>query len=298
MPKNKRQHHRIAIDYEVVFYWEDAGGRVQTIRARARDASESGMRVETDVAIEPGTQLCIEVPRYSSAIEATVCYCIRDGAIFHIGLQFSAPSHQHAEAIAAEIDYYEILQLSSNAEAETIHRVYRIMATRFHPDNPDSGDQERFMLLTEAYRVLSDPERRAQYDLIRGTERRRPMPLFQAKAFVDEKQGEINRRLGVLCLLYAQRRRNPDHPTITLMELEEVMSIPREYLEFTLWYLRQKRYIEMNSGADFSLTADGVDFVEEHAPAQDILRRLLIGVGSNSTFEHTSTPPVAATRVQ
>lgn len=44
------------------------------------------------------------------------------------------------------------------------------------------------------------------------------------------------------------------------------MAIPREHLEFTLWYLKQKKYVERNQGADFSLTAGGVDFVEEHPP--------------------------------
>jgi hypothetical protein len=118
------------------------------------------------------------------------------------------------------------------------------------------------------------------------------LPLFQAKSFVDEKAGESHRRLGVLCLLYAQRRRNPSHPTITLIELEEVMAIPREYLEFTLWYLKQKRYAEMDSGADYCLTATGVDFVGEHSPAEDILVRLLASgesrTGGGSTSEQTA----------
>jgi hypothetical protein len=145
-------------------------------------------------------------------------------------------------------------------------------------------------MLTEAYRVLTDPARRAQYDGLRRTEHRRPLPMFQARVFVDEKEGEMNRRLGVLCLLYAQRQRNPDHPAITLIDLEEVMAIPREYLEFTLWYLKKKNYIEMDQGADFSLTAAGVDFVEEHTPAQDILLRLLDGGGSKSAPENPIRP--------
>jgi hypothetical protein len=137
-----------------------------------------------------------------------------------------------------------------------------------------------------------------QYDLLKSTEqRRRPLPLFQARAFVDEKEGEMNRRLGVLCLLYAQRRRVPDHPTIALMELEEVMSIPREYLEFTLWYLKKKKYVEMDQGADFSLTAEGVDFVEEHTLAQDILLRLLTGGGSKEA-NATQAADLSSTRVQ
>jgi uncharacterized protein YabN with tetrapyrrole methylase and pyrophosphatase domain len=40
-----------------------------------------------------------------------------------------------------EIDYYEVLQISANAEPETVHRVYRLLAQRFHPDNIESGDE-------------------------------------------------------------------------------------------------------------------------------------------------------------
>lgn len=287
MQQTKRQHERITVDYEVVFLWEDANGQVHNTRPRARDASDSGMRVESALPIERGTQLCVDLPRYGSVVEAVVRYCVADGAGFRIGIEFSGAteSQKSPYKVNTEMDYYEVLQLSSKADQETIHRVYRIMAARFHPDNPDSGDQERFLLLSEAYRTLSDPVRRAEYDLLKGTERRRAMPLFQARVFVDEKEGEANRRLGVLCLLYAQRRRNSENPNITLMELEEVMSIPRDYLEFTLWYLKQKKYVEMTQGADFCLTAAGVDFVEEHTPAQDILRRLLTGSGYRPTQE-------------
>jgi DnaJ-class molecular chaperone len=67
---------------------------------------------------------------------------------------------------APPAEYYEILQVSSKAEPDTIHRVYRLLAQRFHPDNQESGDSERFRLLRDAYDVLSDPEKRAQYDIV------------------------------------------------------------------------------------------------------------------------------------
>ena len=67
-------------------------------------------------------------------------------------------------------DYYEFLQISPKAEPETIHRVYRFMAARFYPDNTSTGDPENFFLLSQAYKVLSDPERRAQYDASRANE--------------------------------------------------------------------------------------------------------------------------------
>jgi len=92
MPKIDRQHHRVSVDYEVVFYWEDAASQVQTARAQARDGSASGMRVESNVAIERGTQVCIDVPRCGYAIEAVVRYCVPDGAAFRIGVQFSSNS--------------------------------------------------------------------------------------------------------------------------------------------------------------------------------------------------------------
>jgi curved DNA-binding protein len=62
------------------------------------------------------------------------------------------------------IDYYKILQLSQGADQETIERVYRLLAKRYHPDNKDTGDAQEFDTLVKAYRALSDPERRADYD--------------------------------------------------------------------------------------------------------------------------------------
>ena len=59
-----------------------------------------------------------------------------------------------------------MLQINANAEPETVHRVYRLLAQRYHPDNKDTGDATRFRTLTEAYEVLSDPEQRAKYDVV------------------------------------------------------------------------------------------------------------------------------------
>ena len=61
-------------------------------------------------------------------------------------------------------DYYELLQVSDVAEPETINRVYRMLAQRYHPDNQETGNEARFRAITEAYQTLSNPEKRAQYD--------------------------------------------------------------------------------------------------------------------------------------
>jgi curved DNA-binding protein CbpA len=172
-------------------------------------------------------------------------------------------------------DYYEFLQISPSAEPETIHRVYRYLASRFHPDNRQTGDAERFFLLKQAYDVLSDPVRRAEYDAGRDSEVSQPAPLSSWIDFMDNMEGELNRRLAVLAVLYFQRRQNPYKPEVSLRDIEKRMGFPREYLDFTAWYLRNKGYIMRADNSDFSLTAEGVDFVETQRANIPVLNKLL-----------------------
>lgn len=177
--------------------------------------------------------------------------------------------------IQAEENYYELLQISRHADVDTIHRVFRIMAARFHPDNIQTGDLEKFHALRCAYEVLSDPGRRAQYDRNLGNSAPRPLPIFELKDFVIGVAGEMNRRLGILSLLYQSRRTNMDQPGVSLLDLEHQMSFPREYLCFTVWYLKSKGYISVGENSNFELTAQGVDFVEANSSENNMIRRLL-----------------------
>jgi len=63
-------------------------------------------------------------------------------------------------------DYYEILGVSKSASAEDIKKAYRKVAMQFHPDrNPgDKGAEEKFKEAAESYEVLSDADKKAQYD--------------------------------------------------------------------------------------------------------------------------------------
>lgn len=181
-------------------------------------------------------------------------------------------------------DYYEFLQISPNADMDTIHRVYRFLATRLHPDNP-TGDPEKFKVLQEAYEVLSDRSRRAEYDMKRKTHA--AQPLSETVDFMDSLEGETNRRLGLLAILYHRRRTNSAKPEVSLGEIEERMGFPRDYLDFTLWYVRQKGYVAKSDGAQFTLTAEGVDFVEQHRVGMPSLNRMLLTSGSTETVAST-----------
>ncbi len=169
------------------------------------------------------------------------------------------------------VNYYDLLQIHPRAELETIHRVYRLLASRYHPDNLKTGDAERFRTITEAFEVLSDTQKRTEYD--KRLEQNRPtaLPIFQSKEFTDGIDAEAKIRVGVLCLLYAKRRANPDYAALSLLDMEHLMDFPREHLHFAMWYLKAKRLIQQDDRSSFIITADGVDFLETQLPGNDML---------------------------
>jgi len=162
-----------------------------------------------------------------------------------------------------EVDYYEVLQVNDNAEPETINRVYRIFAQRYHPDNRETGNDARFREITEAYQVLSSPEKRARYDAT-NQQRKKDRWRVVAAGAESENNFELEQvvRLTVLEALYTKRRMDPQNPGIFLLELEKMIGRPREHLEFTIWFLSQKKLINKDD-ARMYLTADGAEYLEE-----------------------------------
>jgi curved DNA-binding protein CbpA len=189
-------------------------------------------------------------------------------------------------------DYYEFLEISPQATQETIHRVYRYLAARYHPDSAGTGNLEKFAQLASAYKVLSDPNRRCEYNAQRAT--RQPTvqdPMSSTVDFMDQVEGDQNRRLAVLAILYYRRRMYPNNPEVSLAEIEHRMGFPRDYLDFTTWYLTKKRYITRGDNSDFTLTVEGVDFIETQRATVPVLDRLLTsGSQTNDNEGHSRLP--------
>lgn len=160
------------------------------------------------------------------------------------------------------VDHYEILQVSPNADAETIRRVYRLQARRFHPDNLETGDAEAFKKISEAYEVLSDPERRESYDQEHRQARRREAVGVAEPPPAPSLMDEMQRREEILRLLYRRRFAQPDQPSLGLRDLELLLHVPRGDLEFSLWYLRECGYLTRSDSARHTITIKGVQFAE------------------------------------
>jgi curved DNA-binding protein CbpA len=186
------------------------------------------------------------------------------------------------------VNWYEVLGVPPDANDETLRRVYHIVAGRFHPDNTDSGDLDRFLQVKEAFELLSDPKRRKDFDADLARHNQEPIPVFLNREFTDGVQGEHNRRLGVLCLLYNQRKLNPITPVLSVLQLESLMSTPREHLEFAVWYLKQKRLVQADDRSSLTITFDGIDHLEENLPREETVRKLL-QPGSPETFARSRT---------
>jgi hypothetical protein len=188
-------------------------------------------------------------------------------------------------AEASFIDYYELMQVSPNADEDTIQRVFRHLAKKLHPDY-HNGDPERFRLLIQAHKTLTNPEARAAYDVryqrFWETKWKLAADASDTRSFAGDK--DIREQL--LSLYYVQRRSKMQNPGLGEMVVARLMRIPIELVEFHIWYLKEKGWIERLDNGLLAITAAGVDEVEK-----DTLRlapdRLLTACSSDYDRQET-----------
>jgi curved DNA-binding protein CbpA len=167
--------------------------------------------------------------------------------------------------------YYQILQVDSNAHQTIIRYAYRFLAAMFHPDNGETGDAEKFKVISEAWRTLQDSAKRAAYDASVGLQAatapggamagaqqtRAGMPNIPKAGLA---WNEVELRLAILQVLMEARRKKPQTGGASARMLMDCLNVELGEIEYVLWYLREKNFI-MRTEAAFMITIQGVDYL-------------------------------------
>ena len=249
-------------------------GSAAEIAANLVDLSDIGLGVETECELPRDAVIVVHrrlsKDGASTKVRARVIRCDATAGGYRSGLAFEAGPERNVAEGEAVPDYYELLQISPNADPDMIHRVYRLLAQRYHPDNTASGDEQAFRAITEAYRVLSEPEKRAAYDVNLHAYRQVRWRIFDQKQAAKGKLAEKSKRRGIIDLLYTQRANQPEKPSMNLLELEDLLGCPREHLEFSLWYLKENGLVQRMDNGRYAVTAKGVDWAENEEAAENV----------------------------
>lgn len=237
------------------------------------DVSEQGCRIKLANPLTVGSTVRLDRSALNGAgrheiWSSRVVWCgLEDDGGYTAGLRLAERCEPRPEAEAASKtdaieDYYEVLQINAKADPETVHRVYRLLAQRLHPDNPETGDEKLFRRLVDAYRILSDPEQRAAFDVKRGVQNQHRWKVFDQSSATVGRAAEKAKRTAILQVLYTRRKNEPVQPAVTVQEMEDLLGCPKEHLEFSLWYLKEKAYVVRSDNGRFVITANGVEAAE------------------------------------
>ena len=160
-------------------------------------------------------------------------------------------------------DHYEVLQVSSRADTDTIQRVFRHLAKRYHPDNTESGNPVRFREVVEAFETLSDPEQRARYDVLHAERTERAWRVFDQDTALDDVATDRRIRASLLAILYTARRADAERPGMGEVDLERMLGCPEAHMRFHVWYLKENGLVKRMDNGLIAITAAGVDVVLE-----------------------------------
>jgi curved DNA-binding protein CbpA len=152
--------------------------------------------------------------------------------------------------------------------------MFRFFAQRYHPDNRETGDRERFDLVLEANGTLGNPLKRADYDLQHRLNSESRWRLAEQAGDSKGRERDVAIQNSILSILYAKRRQNMKDTGVGGFELERLLDCPAEHLEFHLWYLKEKGWLVRTENGTLAITMHGVDRVNS-GPQESSARKLL-----------------------
>ncbi|WP_037498850.1 J domain-containing protein [Sphingomonas jaspsi] len=172
---------------------------------------------------------------------------------------------------ATFVDYYDVLQVNPQCDAKMLESAYHYLAKLYHPDHSGTVDTTMFNEVTEAYRLLRDPERRAEYDILHAQYRPQADTRYPTSAQfdVDEQAAldDADDHARILTYLYTKRREDAQNPGVVGFYLQEALQCSDEIFEFHKWYLKEKGYIVTTEQGMLAITIKGVDHVIEMSRA-------------------------------
>jgi hypothetical protein len=256
---------------------DSSGGPDSRLQARFLGHNGDAMKIQAGVALGQGVLVSVagQVDIGTGIAPVLGQYRVKWSRIvgvgkYHAELSMETPPAEFVEEetpaspaqVSDETDCYEILQLSRHASTDTIHRVFHVLAQRYHPDNRETGNELLFRRVVEAHNVLSNSERRAAYDVRLGASDKVRFKIFDSLESSQGVQAEIRKRKGVLRLLYTKRLTDPTQPAMRGREFAEMLGCPSEHLEFSLWFLRERKLIVRGDNNQFEITCNGVEAFE------------------------------------
>ena len=164
-------------------------------------------------------------------------------------------------------DHYVVLGIEPGSDSETIQRAYSKLAMKHHPIKGDAPDEERFKSINQAFEILSDPAARQAFDDLRGGPKKEIPPTFSGDQFFQALSNEVTRRQALLCILYDRRRLKPATPGLSMRQVENMMMITAEELQFSAWYLKQRGFLVSDDKSNVTITVQGMEHLEENMPS-------------------------------
>jgi curved DNA-binding protein len=165
----------------------------------------------------------------------------------------------------AFVDYYSALQVHPDCDAKILESAYHHLAKTHHPDHTGSDDSTRFNEITTAYRVLRDPEQRAEYDRLYAQMRGDASFDFPSAEDVETEEkvaiDDADDHLRILMFLYKKRRENAQNAGVVGFYIQDMLHCTDDQFEFHKWYLKEKGYIMITEQGTLAITIKGVDHV-------------------------------------
>jgi curved DNA-binding protein len=159
------------------------------------------------------------------------------------------------------VDYYKILEVNPNCSARSLEAAYHSLAKRHHPDHAADADIGKLTEVINAYKLLKDEMKRAEYDVLYA---RMTGFVFTAEPDLEEERTAISdaeAHARILNLLYQKRRESAQDAGVGHYSLQELLGCSDELFQFHVWYLREKGFILTTDLGTLAITIAGVDHV-------------------------------------